>query len=640
MYGEKFIKITQDTKKVQGNFKTIFNREVAMQFKNSGILIEYPWVVIDVDDGKEVDVLADYLDAADYTYGLMYTTKGAHFWFKSEVPLVNSIKADTVIGVKVDVKSWGKTSMVKVRNDGEDREWIYQPPGEDIDYLPSWLTPVNFTPIDFTNIGRGERHDALLHTVFPLAGCGFSPDDIYETLMFINNYMTKSPLDEIDIRAMSLDNPELVDDCFYTQTFTPTGKPGKKVLNTNAIAHAIQKKSKLHMDDNSNLWVYDTKKRIYVLDSLYVETEIHKMLPNLSNNSRQEVLKKIILNMRINGSNIRELGKHEVVVNNGILDLLGGRLKPFDSNIFNTRILPVDWNPNVRPVAAVDNMFNNVTLEDGNLKQLLYQIFGYTLCNHCDYQKAFMFIGEGSNGKSIVLDLITTFVGSHNKSNVPLNHLKEPTRVSALINKYVNIGDDISAKLEETDNFKSVTAGMEINVKRLYENPFSTRLFTKLIFAANKLPVSKDKSDGFFRRWVIIPFNAKFTSKSKNFDPDIKSKVTTPRALEYILLNSVKAYQKLHKDKHFIEPKAVVDVLQEYRVDVDSVFAWLQLAKVPLDNKIVNDTFDQYRHWCSLNGYQYPVSLKSFKKEIPKHLGIKIKNTTRDGIQTYIWSFY
>lgn len=639
MYGNKYIKIQNDTKIVQSNFKTTFSKDVAMQFDNAGILIEYPYVVVDVDDGADTDKLADLLDATGITYGLMYTTKGGHFWFKSELPMTNAIKANTIIGVKVDIKSWGKTSMVKVRDNGQDREWIYQPLAEAIDNIPAWLLPISFEPRKFADLERGERHDALLRSVFPLAGNGFTPDEIYETLLFLNMYIMESPLDETDIRAMTLDNPELIEECFYEVTTTPQGKPGKKILNTNAIALNIQKKAKLHMDGHNNLWVYDKKKRIYVLDNLYVETQIHKLLPNLSNNSRQEVLKKIILNMRINGSHVKELGKHEVVVANGILDMKTKRLKPFDENIFNTRILNVNWNPNAAYNKAVDTVFDNVTLKDETLKLLLLQIFGYSLCNHSDYQKAFIFIGEGSNGKSIILDLMTAFVGSNNKSNVPLNSLKDPAKVSNLINKYVNIGDDISAKLEETENFKSITAGMEINVKLLYENPFSTRLYTKLVFAANKLPTTKDKSAGFFRRWIIVPFNARFSPNDPNYDPDVKSKITTPQALEYILLEAVNAYQVLIADKQFKEADSVVEALKDYRADVDSIFAWLQSKEIILDGRTITETFEEYRFWCAVNGYQYPMAYKSFRKEIPKHTDLKVKNTTRKGVQVYVWSF-
>lgn len=634
-YGSKFIKL--EAKGVATNFRSWYSEDVAMKLSNVGIIIEYPYVVVDVDDEGDTDYIIDLLQAEGLTYGLMYTTHGAHFWFKSEVPMKNNIKANTLMGVPIDIKSWGKNSQVKVRSDGVNREWILNPKGEDIDYIPSWLMPIDFTPKPFSQCSRGERHGYLLDTVFPLARAGFSPTEIYESLRFINTNLMVSPVDEIDIRAMSIENPELQSHVFHDIIQGKDGKPDKKVFSTQLVALSIQRSAKFHMDERFNLWVYDAKQKIFTLDSMYVETEIHKVLPGINSNTRNEILKKIILNMRINGSHIKHLDQHKVVVNNGILDLSTGKLEQFDENIFNTRLLKIDYKPNAPKVKALDTVLDNVTLGDPDMRLLLLQMFAYTLCNHSNYQKAFMLIGEGSNGKSIILDLLTSFVGSENKSNIPLNGLKDDTRVSSLLNKYVNIGDDIGKKLEETENFKSITAGMEVNVRRLYENPFSARLFTKLVFAANELPITEDKSKGFFRRWIIIPFNATFDESDPSYDPNIGDKIKTKESIEYLLVLCVKAYQRLIKDKKFITTTQSTKAVSDYRSDSDSVYAWLNASNLNLSNLLITDTYDEYLMWCTVNGLTYPVSYKTFRKAVPKHIGVKAKNTTRQGKQVYVW---
>ena len=55
-----------------------------------------------------------------------------------------------------------------------------------------------------------------------------------------------------------------------------------------------------------------------------------------------------------------------------------------------------------------------------------------------------------------------------------------------------------------------------------------------MIFAANSLPPTTDKSDGFFRRCIVIPFNAVFRETDKNYDENKLDKLITDDAKSYL----------------------------------------------------------------------------------------------------------
>ena len=141
-------------------------------------------------------------------------------------------------------------------------------------------------------------------------------------------------------------------------------------------------------------------------------------------------------------------------------------------------------------------------------------------------------------------------------------------------NKYFNIGDDIDKEvIKDTGTLKRISAGNAITVENKGEKKYSTTLSTTLIYSANEIPKSFDKTDGFYRRWTIIPFNAKFSVTDEDFDPMIEEKITTPGALSYMLNMALRGAKRLLAQGHFTEPKTVKEALEVYKADNSTVLS-------------------------------------------------------------------
>ena len=80
-------------------------------------------------------------------------------------------------------------------------------------------------------------------------------------------------------------------------------------------------------------------------------------------------------------------------------------------------------------------------------KYLIYlqKCLGYTLCKNSRRHKAFFLVGDGSNGKSTLLDMVKEMLGEENISNLSLLDLEHSFRPAELEHKLANIGDDISS---------------------------------------------------------------------------------------------------------------------------------------------------------------------------------------------------
>ena len=139
---------------------------------NLGILVEQPYVVLDVDDNFEFTVLNKIIKKEKVKCRVMKTTRGGHFWFKSIEPLKNHVHVNTPLSITVDVRSYGKKSLIKVKQQGEWREWLQW--DEEVDYLPFWLRPMNHEH-HFINSKEGDgRNNELFSYIITLTNAGIT----------------------------------------------------------------------------------------------------------------------------------------------------------------------------------------------------------------------------------------------------------------------------------------------------------------------------------------------------------------------------------------------------------------------------------------------------------------------------------
>jgi putative DNA primase/helicase len=267
-------------------------------------------------------------------------------------------------------------------------------------------------------------------------------------------------------------------------------------------------------------------------------------------------------------------------------------------------------------------MLNRVFLGDREVINLFEEMLGAVLIKHNRYQKAFLFTGKGSNGKSTILDLIKTFLGLNNYATSSLEEVTGRFNRVLLEHKYANIGDDIdNVTIKDTGTLKKMIAGNAIAVENKGEKGYSTELYATHIYSANEIPRSFDKTDGFYRRWMIIPFNAKFSVTDEDYDPMIVDKITTPTALSYLLNIAIRGAQRLIRVGHFTEPQSVKEALEAYKTDNSTVYSWIEDKELTLDYFLDTPrdvTYSEFADWCRVSGIKSSMitGKKTYFKEV------------------------
>lgn len=338
--------------------------------------------------------------------------------------------------------------------------------------------------------------------------------------------------------------------------------------------------------DRSLLYYYNFDTGLYVNSDI----ELKKFALKVEYSSTNRTWANVIEILKMNAPIVNPLeDRYLIPVQNGIYNLQTKQLEPFDpSYIITSKIATAYKNNAVKPTFwDVDKWLSSLACGDEEIVTLLWQLMNEAINPNHTRQKIGILYGQsGNNGKGTFQTLLINLIGRKNVSTLKPNEFNEKFKVSQLIGKVCNIGDDISdAYIDDISNLMSIATGDPITAEDKGKPAFSVYSKAFCLFSGNGLPRTRNK-DGWGRRLLIIPFNADFSGQVN--DPKIKEQyVYDTGVLEYVL----KKVLEMDFDK-FIEPQAVKDEIREYQKHNDYTQAYVQdvyieneyhtIAKVPL----------------------------------------------------------
>ena len=321
-----------------------------------------------------------------------------------------------------------------------------------------------------------------------------------------------------------------------------------------------------------------------------------------------------------------------IPVQNGILDVYKKILTPFTEDIYFFNKLPVRYEPGQECPFIINFILEIVESEEDLLT--IQEIFGFSLIKEYKYEKAFMLLGNGRNGKSKLIEIMKRFLGVENCANVSLQEIeKDGFSLCELHNKLVNISGDISKQaLENTGTFKSLTGRDLIHAARKFKNKIKFENYAKMIFAANELPRTSDMSEAFFQRWVIINFPYTFYNcidfelnsqdpLARKRNPEILQDILSDIEMTGLLNWAIEGLHRLKKNQEFTSTKSSEAMRKQWIMKSDSAISFV--------NDMIVDDFDQEISWSSLKRYYLDYcKVNNLKVAKDKHLKDTILHNT------------
>lgn len=593
--------------------------EEVKDFDNVAVIVPKGYIVLDFDTTSDAEIMLKIIEGLDLKCRVMKTTRGIHCWFKtSEEEPKNFIKNRLAVGIYSDRKAGGRNAYVKIKQDGAPREWIRNIKASDIQEVPKWLTPISAPSNKFSFKGMGDgsgRNQELFNYIVYLQTKGFTRDEIRQTIQVINDYVFADPLSEFEIGTICRDEAFKPDDVIAEQIAKAEEKKvgfshnefGDELINAYNIITV-----------NGQLYVYEDG--YYQQDERIIERKMIELYPGIKQNQRSEVLSYIRIKTHVNAGEIK-VNPYVINLKNTRYDIRSGKCLEFTPEAIEFDRIPVIYDPSAY-CSDLDKMLNRVFVGDREVINLFEEMIGACLLKHNRYQKAFMLYGAGSNGKSTILNLVKRFIGSRNYSSIALEKVTDRFNVAELENRLANIGDDIdNVTIKDTGTLKKLFAGNSIQVERKGERPFTIEPYATHIYSCNAIPRSFDKSDGFYRRWLFVPFNARFSVEDPDYDPLIEDKITTDIALSYLLNIGIRGAERLIKKGKFTEPDSVREALEAYKADNSNTLSWIEDKDLDIKYFLDNSTdklYSDFTDWCKLSGIKSAniTGKKTFYKEV------------------------
>ncbi len=315
---------------------------------------------------------------------------------------------------------------------------------------------------------------------------------------------------------------------------------------------------------------------------------------------------------------IRELNANPFILNvgNGLYNVLEDSLQEHSPDYYSTIQLNVNYDPK-----ADCPLFKKFLLDsmggDKDQVALLQEMLGYFLVPINSAQKCFVIVGAAGAGKSVLLRVLNELLlGKENVSNVSWQALNERFKTAELFGKLANIFADLPTKnIDDNGIFKALVGEDFLTVEKKNKDPFSFQSNARLLFSCNSIPKNYgDRSDGFYRRLIIIRFN--HTVPVEKRDPNLIDKFRAEA--DGIFLFALEGLRRLMRDNYiFSETDINKAELQQYREESDSVLSFVKECCELDPSYAVGSTelFNCYKTYCEECGLK-PFSQKMFVAQI------------------------
>lgn len=314
--------------------------------------------------------------------------------------------------------------------------------------------------------------------------------------------------------------------------------------------------------------------------------------------------------------------KHQFDVDTTAINCLSGELhwtgtrwelREHKRENYRTTQIPVAYDAEAT-APRFEQFFMEVFEKDSDQAEKTFLVcegLGYSLLSSTEYEKFFLLIGPGANGKSVLMDTLAALVGRDNVAAVQPSQFENRFQRAHLHCKLVNLVTEIAEGHEIADaQLKAIVSGELNTVEFKHKPPFDFQPYATCWFGSNHMPHTRDFSDALFRRAVIIPFNRTFAEHEQ--DKHLKAKLKTE--LPGILNLALEAMAGVLNRGEFTKTESCERAKQEWRLNCDQVQQFVNdecILKAGIETPS-SDIFKAYEEWAKEAGIKRTVNRNNF----------------------------
>lgn len=484
-------------------------------------------------------------------------------------------------------------------------------------------------------IPEGSRNTMLFSLAGSMRRKGMSQDAIHAALIEENKNRCDPPLemDEIDAICNSIMRYPTESNEDLLRSFTDLGNSNRfKVNNSEKVIYVpnigwfIWNGLKWKHDEN-NLLITEIAKKL--VREIYSEGEtlndddrlkIAKHAKNSQNIARIKAMIELAKSEPelLRESELIDANDFLFGVSNGVIDLKNGKLLQPNQNLLISRHSPVSYDKDAKCPTFL-KFLDQITGGKKELIDYFQRIVGYCLTGFTTEQCLFFLYGNGANGKSTFLNVISQLLGSELAIDTPSETLmvKKGTNASNDVARMIGVRVVKSNEIEDSSLLaeslvKQMTGGDQLTARFLYKEYMSFTPKFKIFIAGNHKPTIRGRDHGIWRRIQLIPFDIKIPDSQKDKNLSQKLQAELPGILNWAIKGCLKWQSSGLK-----QPKVVLDAVNIYRKEMDLIFQWIT------QNCVTGEKYEHqsrrlymnYSEWAQDGGYK-PLSESVFSREL------------------------
>lgn len=319
-------------------------------------------------------------------------------------------------------------------------------------------------------------------------------------------------------------------------------------------------------------------------------------------------------------------------VENGVVDLRTGDLRPHDPKLMISRLSETTFDPNAHD-DRWDLFLKTITQGDDQLEAYLRRAAGYTLTADTREEVFFIIYGPQASGKSTFIDALMTILGDmamltqaetlmHQRgSQAPKDELARMLDKRMVATIEIPDGGRFAESL-----VKQMTGGDKVAARNLYKSGFEFQPAFKLWIATNHAPRAYD--DAIWRRIKRVPFSRTIPLAEQDFRLKAELKVPRSSLARAALAWAVRGC--LEWQANGLGTCAAVEAdTAEYAEDQDKFGRFIE-EEVILDPQAAvgrQELYERYTVWCNQEG-ERPMSGQAFGVKM-KERGFVRNNSAR-----------
>ncbi len=230
------------------------------------------------------------------------------------------------------------------------------------------------------------------------------------------------------------------------------------------------------------------------------------------------------------------------------------------------------------------------------------------------FQKAMVFVGEGSNGKSTLLDILQACFETKSVTSVAPQQMSNEYRRAKLSMARLNVVSEMpEADILASETVKAMITGDLMDGRAIREAAFDFRPIAAQLWSANTLPAVRDVSHGFWRRFLVVYFRRIFTEQEQ--DRELPAKIIGSE-LSQIVAWGLDGAARLCGRGCYAAPASMTEALKAWQDGADQVRLFVDetcevTSEVTTDSPSATFVYAVYRGWTERTGHK-PMTLTKF----------------------------